>query len=71
MPFVVTIAGFVALGADLIGARFSELPDKHQLTLRPPGSWYDEVRETRIVTGPGRAWVMPGWSRLVSGAGAA
>lgn len=59
VPFVATVAGFVALGAD-ITAVGSTAPQETSLVLAEPGAWFDGVRRRRVQTGPGRAWVLRG-----------
>jgi len=59
VPLVATVAGFVALGAD-ITAVVSATPQETSLVLAEPGAWFDGVRRRRVQTGPGRAWVLRG-----------
>jgi hypothetical protein len=33
----------------------------HDLTLGRPGAWFEQFRDTRVPTGPGREWTIPGW----------
>ena len=59
-PLVVTVAGHVALGADIvgIGERRDESGDHVAvLDLRDPGSCFEVFRDRRLPTGPGRPWV--------------
>jgi len=60
MPFVATICGFVALGADITDVTVE--PDgATSLGLSAPGSWFGLVVRRRLPTGPGRSWVIRGW----------
>ena len=66
LPFVVTVAGFVAWGADVtavwrVGVR------RCRLDLRAPGAWYETFDGARFSSGPGRDWVLRGspWKRAV------
>ena len=53
IPLIVTVSGFVVLGADIVGLRgFSEL------VLGPAGTWFDAVAGSRVPMGPGRPWVL-------------
>ena len=59
-PLVVTVAGHVALGADIvgIGERLGESGEHVAvMDLRDPGSWFEAFRDRRLPTGPGRPWV--------------
>lgn len=54
---VVTVAGFVTTGFDLTGTQPDpDDPSRRRLLLDDPGEWFAAVRETRIDTGPGKAW---------------
>ena len=50
VPFVATVAGFVALGAELTGVTGRDLRDA-VLTLREPGPWFEQVRGRRLASG--------------------
>lgn len=58
-PFVATVCGYVALGAEIVGGRVQE--GHAVLDLRDPGEWFDELRYRRLPSGPGRPWVIRGW----------
>ena len=55
IPVVVTVSGFVILGAELAGfTRSSMAPGKRvRLVVREPGSWFEPLRETRLDVIPG------------------
>ncbi|MFC4784427.1 hypothetical protein ACT8ZV_08135 [Nocardioides sp. MAHUQ-72] len=53
VPFVATVAGFVALGAELTGVALRQVRSA-DLTLREPGPWFEQVRGHRLHSGPGR-----------------
>lgn len=60
MPFVATVGGLVAMGADIVGVAFDS--DRiAALDLRAPGPWFDLFRERRLPTGPGHPWLL--WPR--------
>ena len=61
IPFVVTVAGFVQVGAELTGAFSWAKRGDVTLGLRPPGRWYDRVRRLRLMTGPGRPFTIRDW----------
>lgn len=66
LPLVATVGGFVVDGFDVTGVAMSGGGDgndgtTHDLTLADPGEWFDQLRETRLPTGRGREWTMPGW----------
>jgi hypothetical protein len=53
LPFVATVGGLVAFGADIVEVRgFS------QLVLEEPGPWFDDAAGCWFPTGPGRPWVL-------------
>lgn len=54
MPFVATIGGFVALGANLTG--FWKDRDHAGLVLRAPGPWFEAFEGHRFSTWSGNAW---------------
>jgi hypothetical protein len=54
MPFVATIGGFVALGANLTG--FWKDGDRSGLILRAPGPWFEAFERHRLSTWSGNAW---------------
>ncbi|MDP2773444.1 MAG: hypothetical protein Q8O61_07780 [Nocardioides sp.] len=59
LPFVATVGGFVALGAEVTGV----MPTSERqcrLELRDPGTWFETLRGARFPTGPGRDWVLRG-----------
>jgi hypothetical protein len=53
LPFVATVAGFVVLGAEIVGLR----PGRG-FELAAPGTWFDGFGNTQLAKGPGRAWVL-------------
>ena len=50
LPFVCTVAGFVVLGAEIVGS------GREGLMLADPGPWFDGLAEARLLVGPGRPW---------------
>ena len=73
VPLVATVAGFVALGADItsVGTSAPTTAPTTALALAEPGAWFDGVRRRRVRTGPGRAWVLRAPSGVRGGAGIA
>lgn len=61
LPLVATVCGFVATGAEVTSFRFGGAGGD-VLELRPPGQWFDDLRHTRIRTGPGAPWWLSSWS---------
>ena len=59
LPFVATVAGFVVLGAEIIGVALAA-ERRCRLEFRDPGMWFDTLRSARFPTGPGRDWVLRG-----------
>jgi hypothetical protein len=53
LPFLATVSGCVALGADIVGVRRGS-----ELELEPPGPWFEAVADSWFPTGPGRPWVL-------------
>jgi hypothetical protein len=53
LPFVATVASVVVLGADVVGGLAGS-----ELRLAEPGAWFDRFRGGRLVSGPGRPWVV-------------
>lgn len=66
LPFVHTVSGFVALGADVVDLRTAE-PGRRVLELREPGAWFDALRHRRLVTGPGPPHLVRGWHPTAGG----
>ena len=60
-PFVATVAGFVAFGGS-IEALSSDGAGGVRLHLGPPGQWFSGMARAALVTGPGRDWIIRGWS---------
>lgn len=61
LPFLATVGGIVALGAEITGTesagRRDGLDARHAFLLRPAGSWFDPWRGVRLATGQGGgAW---------------
>lgn len=63
LPFVATVSGIVALGAEVAGVALVA-ERRCRLELRDPGAWFRTFRSARFPTGPGRDWVLRGspWS---------
>ncbi len=55
VPFVLTVSGFVALGADVIGV---DVDDSRGAALRlnEPSEWFETWRGRRFTTGTGSTW---------------
>jgi hypothetical protein len=62
VPLVVTVGGFVVLGAEITDV-FVAAPRRAVLALRAPGDWFEPVRGIRLSSGPGRDFVVRGWNR--------
>jgi hypothetical protein len=60
VPWVATVSGFVAFGADLTGFRGHE-DGRPRFVLHRPGTWFESVSRRRFETGPGRPWSIWGW----------
>lgn len=69
VPLIATVAGFVALGADITGVGSIGVgsigveggaAQATSLVLAEPGAWFEGVRQRRVRTGPGRGWVLRG-----------
>ena len=58
VPFVATVGGFVALGADIVGAAPEDSRPRAGvlLDLAPPSDWYDGFGRRRLPTGRGGPW---------------
>ena len=61
LPFLATVGGIVALGAEITGSESAGRRDgrdaRHAFTLRPAGPWFDQWRGVRLPTGQGGgAW---------------
>jgi hypothetical protein len=52
-PFVATVGGLVAFGADIV-----EVKGFSKVVLEQPGSWFEDVAGCWFPTGPGRPWVL-------------
>jgi hypothetical protein len=62
LPFLITVAGYVAGGADIVGVRAG--PGRtYDLDLVAPGPWYAGATGRRLRTGPGREWEIRGLPR--------
>ncbi len=55
VPFVATVCGFVALGADIVDVR-ADHRGCSIFELGDPGEWFATVHGRRLPTGRGRAW---------------
>lgn len=63
MPVVVTLSGFVLLGAELTGFRREgdgRRRDRFALVLQEPGGWFEAFAGHRVRTWPGNAWQVDG-----------
>jgi hypothetical protein len=58
-PAVFTVAGFIALGADLVHVRARG--NRHDLVLEKPGPWFGSVCARRLDAGRGKAWRRELW----------
>jgi hypothetical protein len=60
VPLVVTVSGFVALGADVVGIGTG--PGGTVLELREAGAWFEPLAEARVHSGAGseRRWLVIG-----------
>ncbi len=67
LPFVVTVGGFVALGADIVGLR-TTAQRQPALELREPGAWFGALQQRRLVTGAGPTYLIRGWHPSAGGA---
>lgn len=56
VPFIVTVGGFVLLGAEIRGVRGTT--KAATLDLADPGPWFDALRDRRIETGRGGPWIL-------------
>ncbi|WP_109509290.1 hypothetical protein [Nocardioides speluncae] len=56
VPFVATVAGFVALGGNATRVSYVE-GRGDAFTLEPPTSWFHPLRQARVPTGPGGPWL--------------
>jgi hypothetical protein len=62
LPIVATVSGFVLGGGDITAVTvLKPSADLHDLTVEPPSSWFDRVKDTRVDTPPGRPWMVLGW----------
>lgn len=70
LPFVATVTGFVALGAEIVDVTTTVRTTRattgspRQVTtldLERPGAWFEHLRGRRLPSGPGRPWVIRGW----------
>jgi hypothetical protein len=52
-PFVATVAGFVVFGAELVAFQ-----SPAEVLLQPPGAWFARLEDHRLLSGPGRPWVV-------------
>jgi hypothetical protein len=60
LPWVATVCGFVAVGADLEGFR-TDAEGESSFVLARPGHWFETLCGRRFETGPGRPWSVWGW----------
>jgi hypothetical protein len=56
VPFLATVCGFVAFGAELSQFRPRALEGAGSVS--EPGPWFEAFRDTRFPSGPGRPWVL-------------
>lgn len=61
VPCLVTAGGFVAAGADIVGA--GVLGARTYLTTVTPGEWWEALADARFATGRGTSWTW--WPRPV------
>lgn len=59
LPFVATVSGYVALGAEIVAVGGRRGVTRFEL--RQPGEWFELLRGRRLPSGPGRPWVIRGW----------
>ena len=59
VPFVATVAGFVALGAEITDVRRDG--PRYHILLADPGDWFESFRGRRLSVGPGRDFLLHGW----------
>jgi hypothetical protein len=60
LPFVATVCGFVASGANItaVWPSPSGSNDGSTLDLAEPGEWFEPFNNSRFVTGPGGVWLL-------------
>jgi hypothetical protein len=60
LPFIATVCGFVASGANItaVWPGSSGSGEDSTLDLDEPGEWFAPFRSSRFVTGPGGAWLL-------------
>ena len=58
-PFVATVSGYVALGAEIVGGSLRR--GNAVFDLQEPGEWFEVLRGRQFPSGPGRPWVIRGW----------
>lgn len=59
VPFIATVSGFVAVGANLTDVERNDLPGRGaRLVLEPPGTWFEPLRGGRFVTRAGGPWLV-------------
>lgn len=57
MPLVATVSGYVALVADIVEVTV-DVDGRTGFELTEPGEWSTGLRGRRLVTGPGRSWLL-------------
>jgi hypothetical protein len=65
LPFLVTVSGFVVLGADVV-AIDPWRPEGTSFSLREPSRWFDPFRHSRLPVTQGGPWQL--WSPEMAGA---
>ena len=62
LPILATVSGFVLGGGDIKAVTIlNTSADLHDLTVEAPSAWFDQVKDTRVDTPPGRPWMVLGW----------
>lgn len=56
LPAVVTVGSFVTATGEIVGVHLAD--HGYRLDWRPAGAWADGFTGARVVTGPGRPWVV-------------
>jgi hypothetical protein len=64
-PFLATVAGFVVVGADIVGLERAR-PEGTAFCLREPSSWFDTLRHARLPVTRGGPWQL--WSPEIAAA---
>jgi hypothetical protein len=62
MPFLATLCGYVAMGAEVVDLEV-EGGGRTRFGLAEPGEWYEAFGKRRLRQGAGRSFFIWGWSR--------